>query len=224
MKKTIENYWLNRHVIEMPKKIARPDSASYANLLIAELNDYDCANLSNQYIWHIDNSQGSATLNALMQIIPSKTEYLYILYTNSAKGNRLIRMTQDVWAFPNSKTVSQFFSDMISELNDVQHSHLLAINLAQGNVSEQLIDYYYFNDYSALANKGERYALLSSQANNISHLPYDITPEQFQQVTLYQKHLFEHDAKIIKSGLTNQLRKENKNLIQQRHKLRSSLR
>ena len=38
MKKTIDDYWLNRHIIQMPKKLTRPDRANYANLLIAEVN------------------------------------------------------------------------------------------------------------------------------------------------------------------------------------------
>lgn len=219
MKNTIDYYWLNRHIIEMPKKIARPDRALYANLLIAEINDYDCANLSNQYLWHIDTPKGTATWNAVKAVIPPKNRYLFITYTNSLKGNRLIRMTQNVWAFPNMSVAEEYLPEMIADVLQVSHSHLLYIELDnQLNLQKQLLDYYYFDDYKDLLNRGGHYQLLTTQAKAID-LTEPLTTEQFKQLYNYQKRLFTHQAQIIQSGLNKATRIENKSLIKQRKKL-----
>lgn len=223
MKKTIDDYWLNRHIIQMPKKLARPDKASYANLFIAEVNDYDCANLSDQYIWRSDSVKGQATVNAVVDMLPKNTKYLYILYTNSLKGNRLIRMTQEAWAFPDIETAKSFFKQMVQEINVVAHSHLIGIKLTKSHLQNKLIDYYYFNDNEALVNNGERYALLATQAKVIDKLPKNITFEQYEKITEYHKQLFEHNISIIQSGLTKKLRQENKELIKKRHHLLETL-
>lgn len=219
MNNTIDRYWLNRHIIEMPKKIARPDRALYANLLIAEVNDYDCANLANQYLWHIDTAKGTATWNAIRAIIPPKYSYLYITYTNCLKGNRFIRMTQNVWAFPNTNIAEQYLPDIIAELQLVPHSHLLKVELNdQHNLQEKLIDYYYFNDNTALAKRGARYRSLA-QTKAITKLPTNISLKQFKHIYHYQERLFKYQINVIKSGLTHKNRVENKILNNQRKKL-----
>lgn len=223
MKKIIDDYWLNRHIIQMPKKLTRPDRANYANLLIAEVNDYDCANLSDEYIWRAKSPKGQATVSAIMNILPQNAKYLYLIYTNSLKGNRLIRMTQEVWAFPDLDTAKTYFSQMVQELRDVKHSHLIGVKLTKNKFADKLLDYYYFNDNTALIDKGERYALVATQAKAINRLPRNITFEQFEQVSAYQRQLFGHDLAIVQSGLTKKLRQENKELVKKRHQLIQTL-
>ena len=158
-----------------------------------------------------------------MNILPQSAKYLYLIYTNSLKGNRLIRMTQEVWAFPDLDTAKTYFSQMVQELRDVKHSHLIGVKLTKNKFADKLLDYYYFNDNTALIDKGERYALVATQAKAINRLPRHITFDQFEQVCAYQRQLFDHDLAIVQSGLNRKLRQENKELVKKRHQLIQTL-
>lgn len=225
IKKTLADFEIEHKMISDKANRSYRGNAGKYEMLISEVNDYRNVYGVNMHLLKSDNAQGQNLIRAMYNLVPAKTEYIYMLYTNSVKGVHLTRMLQHVWAFPSIEMAQKFMPEMVEQLSWAKHSHIVALplesDITQHNLSEIYVDPYYYLDVAPILRRFDT-GYTTYQSLDIPK-PLEITPDlafdQFEKRLQYNQELFEIIDSIKTQGISKSLLNELKHLVQRRKHL-----
>lgn len=226
MENNIETYSLHDSIINNGN-FKNNKFALEHEMLLSKLNDYTIAYDVNEYLWRADVNRGHELIKAIYQIIPSETKHIFMLYTNISHKYHLARMTQNLWAYPNSTLVNQYLPLMLEQLTWATNSHLIELplnpNFEHLTQNNDFNDPYYYQDYhdSQLFSQTTLINYRTIMSNDLTPIPIkpNINKKKFTDLTNYNRQIYQLENKILTQGLTRQLQDDCKRLNQLKQKL-----
>lgn len=221
-KKTLADFEIEHKMMSERLSRSYRGNTEKFEMLISEANDYRNVYGVNMHLLKSDNAQGQNLIRSIYNLVPNKTEYIYMLYTNSVKGIHLVRMMQHIWAFRSIDEVQKFMAEMIDQLSWAKNSHIVALpleaDITQHNLSQTYVDPYYYVDAAPILKRfgKDLSAYQSADTPEPLEITPDLTVDQFEQRLQYNQALFEVVNAMATEGISKTMLNQLKHLKSRR--------